>query len=312
MICLKRLLRPRRALAALLAVMLLSLSAPALASNFFIFPDSDRRELTREEVWQWQYEALGYAFNEMFARYGRPFEPGSKYDNYFHCQTWYREDPNYPKHPNGAPHDGNSPLSALEWRNEHLIKEVREEMRALGTTNPGGKPLPPYFDDRIATPLTGFEEVYLKPDQRLKVYDGPGAQYRRGAGGKAMASTNGRVYAAGWESGWLMLMYQLNDGGVRVGFASPKDFKDQLSVPQLQFARTHASVLLASTLVEDPVMTLRPLGQVPAGSPLLWLNRYSTPQNTWDYVELTLGGELVRGFLPAGVVNMGFYEDGGE
>ena len=177
----------KRVLAMALILALLPLAA--LASNFYIFPDSNRRHLTEAEVWEWQYEVLGYAFNELFARYGRPFISGFKYDVFFRCQTWYQVDPHYP---------GDGPvLSNLEWDNYVLIKDVRAQMRALGTTNPGGKPLPRVFDDRVQSPLPGFVETYFKPRQQLKVYDGPGTHYRRGANGKAVCSTNGRVYAAG-------------------------------------------------------------------------------------------------------------------
>ncbi|NLM85726.1 MAG: YARHG domain-containing protein [Clostridiales bacterium] len=71
----------RMVLAIILALALLPVLASA--SNFYLFPDSNKRLLTYEEVAAWQYDALGYAFNELFARYGRPFDPGSKYDNYF-------------------------------------------------------------------------------------------------------------------------------------------------------------------------------------------------------------------------------------
>ena len=280
------------ALVLLLSLMLSLLPLSALGANSYIFPDSNRRRLTRDEVWAWQYEARGYAFNELFARYGRPFIAGSKYDVYFRCQTWYKVDPAYP---------GDGPvLSNLEWDNYVLIKDVREEMRALGTTNPDGKPVPHVFDDRISSPLPGFEETYFKPDQRLNVYDGPGTQYRRGANGKAMCSTNGRIYAAGFENGWLMLLYEVNTGGVRVGFASSSDFRDALNLPVLQFSRASTSVLLPTQVTEDPVRALTPIASLGIGTPVTWLNRYYHRSMNWDYIEFTADGQLMRGFVPEG------------
>lgn len=285
-------------LAALFAALVfLLLPAVSLASNTYIFPESDSKRLTYDEVWAWQYDALGFAFNELFARYGRPFEPGGKYDNYFSCQVWYESDAAYPG-------DGKV-LSKLEWDNYTLIKQVRAEMRSRGTTNPKGKPLPKVFDDRVDSPLAGFREFTFKPNQSLKVYDGPGTQYRRGANGKAAASTNGRVYAAGWEDGWLMVMYQLNRGGIRVGFASPDDFTDKVNVPFLVFDRYETVTLKQAKLTEDPLMTLNTIGLLPEGSRLTWLTRYYTDGGAWDYVETTLGGRLCRGFLPYGIVDLG-------
>ena len=290
----------RKAIVILLLALLVMLTPlMAAASNFFVFPDSDRRLLTKEEIWEWQYDALGYAFNEIFARNGRPFERGGKYDLYFRSQTWYKVDPNYPAVGEIA--------NSIEWQNEHLIKVVRDEMRALGTKNPDGKAIPIPFDDKIYNLLSGFQEQYFKQNQKLKVFDGPGQHYQRGANGKAAVSTNGRVYAAGWESGWLMVMYQVNSGGVRVGFVSPTEFKDKLDhLPQLQFAQTPARTTRQSQLTEDPVMALTPIASLPAGTPLMWLSRFYSANAAWDYVELTYQGQLMRGFLQEGIVDTGY------
>ena len=145
----------------LLALMLLLTPLLAAASNFFVFPDSNRRLLTRDEIWQWQYDALGYAFNEIFARNGRPFERGGKYDLYFRSQTWYKVDPNYPAVGEIA--------NSIEWKNENLIKQVRDEMRAMGTKNLEGKAIPIPYDDKIYNLLSGFQEQYFKHDQKMKV-----------------------------------------------------------------------------------------------------------------------------------------------
>lgn len=108
----------RKKLASFLCATLLFASAlsAASASNFYLIADSDTRELTRDELWEWQYEALGYILNEIFARHGYHFIPGQKYDNYFRAQTWYRENEQY---------DSNQGIykrlmTDVEWRNERL------------------------------------------------------------------------------------------------------------------------------------------------------------------------------------------------
>jgi hypothetical protein len=291
--------KTRRIFALLLVLCLLPLGA--LASNFYIFPESNRRRLTREEVWSWQYDALGYAFNELFARYGRPFNPGEKYDAYFQCQTWYKVDPYYP---------GDGPvLSNIEWANYTLIKDARAQMRAQGTTNPSGKPLPKVKDDRVGSLLPGFTEVYMKPNQKLPVYDGPGTQFRRGANGKAMVSTNGRVYAAGWEDGSLMVMYEVNTGGVRVGFAPASSFSDKINLPVLNFSRVPAQVQTQGQVTEDPVRALTPIATLSPGTPVIWLNRYYHRDTNWDYVEFSQGAQLMRGFVPLGMLAPIFESD---
>lgn len=61
-----------------LAALLLSISIASAELNY-ILPDSNSRELTWDEVARWDYETLGYAFNEIFARHGYVFHPGEKY-----------------------------------------------------------------------------------------------------------------------------------------------------------------------------------------------------------------------------------------
>lgn len=104
----------RMLLSALLGMVLACIMPAALASglnNYFIIPDSDTRLLTEEELWGWQYEAVGYIYNEIFARHGRPFRAGEKYDVYFRSQAWYQVNSQYRY---GLPTALNRPTSV--WR----------------------------------------------------------------------------------------------------------------------------------------------------------------------------------------------------
>lgn len=102
-----------------LAALLLSIGIASAELNY-ILPDSNSRELTWDEVARWDYETLGYAFNEIFARHGYVFHPGEKYDNYFSCQPWYT--PNRDTNNQRAVYPY---LNTTEWANYELIKEVR-------------------------------------------------------------------------------------------------------------------------------------------------------------------------------------------
>ena len=290
----------------LLPLLILAMTLPlaAGASNFYIFPHSNSKLLTEEECWEWQLDVLGYAFNELFARYGRPFIKGGKYDVYFNCQTWYKVDPNYPG-------DGHAGLSDIEWDNYHTIRRVEKQMRDMNTTNPCGKPLPRVMDDRVFTPLTGFYEQYFQANQMMPVYDGPGTHYRRAANGKAAVSTNGRVYIAGWENGWLMLMYHPTDkSNVRVGFASSQSFSDQIYAPSLGFDYLHTTTTGQVQLMEDPIVTHTPISWLNEGTPVIWLSRFFTQNAGWEYVEVNINGQPARGFLPQGSVDLSNMESG--
>lgn len=285
----------KRIVTAMLVMLLAATAATASAANFYLIEDSDTRELTREELWTWQYDALGYVFNEIFARHGYHFETGGKYESYFKAQAWYHENEEYATNQEIYDHL----MNAVEWKNEHLCKEVRAEMRALGTKNEEGKGLPAvWYEPDIEGAFSSFQEIYLKRDKKLSVYSGPGTSYYRGANGKAMASTNGKVYACGWEDGWLMVMYWTNGGSVRVGFTPSKDVGEQVDLPMLRFAYASAEITARCTLTDDPVMTNQKLATLNAGTRVTFLSEFINSQR-WAYVETTVEGKPARGFIPA-------------
>ncbi|MGN0971178.1 MAG: YARHG domain-containing protein [Aristaeellaceae bacterium] len=282
-----------RRLCALLACLML-LVPSALSEHAYLIPDSNTRYLTEEELWAWDYESLGYILNEIFARHGYNFIPGQKYDNYFRCMPWYT--------PNADPDNQRacySQLTSLEWANEHLVKEVRARMRALGTRNEQGKSVWDYFSAGFDV-LQGFNYIAVQPNQRWPVYSAPDTAAWRGADGKALVSTTGFVYAAGWESGWLLVMYETNNGSVRVGYTRSGDMKQvpSASLPSLSFDYAAATVTRACSLTDDParcfdaIVSLRPGQQVTYLT--TFFNRYA-----WAYVETLAGGQRARGFIPA-------------
>ena len=288
----------KRLLAALLAALLLcgGLMAAASADRMYLIPDSNTRYLTEDELWQWDYESLGYIYNEIFARHGYVFTSGGKYDYYFSTMPWYK-----PGVKNGA-------YNKIEWANKDLIKKVREDMRAQGTTNPGGKSLWTEYDSGFNA-LQGFDYVQMKTNQKLAVYSAPGTDSWRGANGKASVSTNGAIMAAGQESGWLLMMYETNNGGVRVGYVNSGSVKGRVDgdawTRQLRFEYTKATVKETCTLTDDPIrqstsiLTLRP------GDTVTYLTTYFS-NSGWDYVEtVTDDGEKTRGFIPANMLDNG-------
>lgn len=278
-------------------LMLFAAVMPAQAANFYIIPDSNIRKLTREELWEWQYDALGFIFNEIFARHGYHFESGKKYDSYFKAQVWYAENTKYD---NQGIHK--NLMTDIDWYNERLCKEVREEMRALGTLNPAGKPLPTVsYEPPIYGAFSSFVDIPFAPNQKMSVYSGPGTQYHRAANGKASVSTNGHVYVGGWENGWLMVMYWTNDSNVRVGYVQSKEFTDKVNAPTLSFEYTSATTSRQCVLTDDPVATYQPLATLPQGTSITYLSEYVN-ENRWAYVEVRSGGVLMRGFLPTDAV----------
>lgn len=128
---------------ALLVLMLCIVASVAVAEyeNQYIIPDSGTRRLTEAELWSYDYDTLGYVLNEIFARHGYHFKQGGKYDVYFRATDWYRENTRYRTNQEIYEHE----ISNIEWANESLVKKVREDMRALHTTNPSGLSLEEVF-----------------------------------------------------------------------------------------------------------------------------------------------------------------------
>lgn len=286
----------KRGLALLLCCLMLPCAATAELA--YLIPDSDSRQLTEAELWEWDYESLGYILNEIFARHGYNFIPGEKYDYYFSCMPWYT--------PNENPDNQAacySQLSAVEWYNEHLVKEVRATMRATKNYNPGGKSVWDYFSTGFDT-LQGFDYVELRKNQQLAVYSAPGASSWRGANGKASVSTNGHVWAAGWESGWLLVMYETNSGSVRVGYVDSAKLKGNVPVNNiLTFEYKAATVTGRCVLTDDPARTNSAIVTLGEGASVTYLTTYFN-NNAWDYVETAVDGKVVRGFIPAGKLDV--------
>lgn len=282
----------RRVLALLLVLVLCpSFALSASARRQYIIPDSNTRYLTEGELWEWDYDSVGFIFNEIFARHGYNFEIGGRYDNYFRSRPWYtpNQNPNnsqacYPK------------MNEVEWANERLCKEVRADMRSLGTRNQNGKHYLDYIETEQFDVLSGFAYMQLQSGQKLPVYSAPDGASWRGANGKASVSTNGSVYVAGWESGWLLVMYQTNNNAVRVGYV--RDVKGRVNAPSLQFVYQSMTLGEAANLTDDPSTSYTTICQLRAGDTVTYLTGFQNRRD-WAYVQTTANGQTVRGFIPA-------------
>lgn len=281
-------------LLALTLALLLTLSS-ALADRLYVFPDSNTRYLTWEEVYEWDYESLGYAFNEIFARRGYVFEPGQKYEYYFSVQPWYT--------PNRDTNNARAVYpycTDVEWANYELIKEVRAYKKTWGDS---GRSIWDTFSTGFDT-LSGFEFIHLRSDQTLPVYSAPSSRSWRGANGKAEVSTNGAIYAAGWEGGWLLVMYETNNGSVRVGYVDANSIRGGVSMDTaLSFQYADATVQQRVSLTDDPARAYSTITTLGKGTHVTYLTSFFN-SSAWDYVETRVDGKTVRGFIPSGSLDL--------
>lgn len=288
--------------ALLMCMIFLVLCMPVMAGadSLYIIPDSNTRKLTRAEVWEYQYDTLLYAFNEIYARHGYKFETGSRCYNWFTQMPWYKanESESSDNH-----HESYSQCSSIENYNRDLIVDVRKEMREKKTTNPKGKGMPTPPAANINKPR-GFEFVTLKANQKLPVFSAPSTSAYRANNGKALVNTSGAVYALGYDGGWMLMLYEANYAGqYRVGYINTAKMKGQLpALGQLKWEWDKAQLTAGTNITDDPALTGRSLAFLPEGT---WVTYLSTMFNNtgWDYIETTINGQTARGFIPSGYLN---------
>ena len=286
---------------ALLLAMLASLPIFGVAESLWIIPDSNTRKLTREELWDYQYDTLKYAFNEIYARHGYKFETGSPCYMWFSQMPWYtpNESENSKNH-----HESYSQCSSIENYNVDLIKSVRKEMQAAHTLNPGGKGMPIPPDSSVDKPR-GFSYVSLKAGQKLPVYAAPSEAAYRANRGKALCNTNGAVYALGWDGSWMLMLYEANYAGqYRVGYINGAKLKGKApSLSALSWDLEPCKLVTSAVLTDDPAQTGNALTTLPAGTSVTYLTTMYN-RTAWDYIQTEIDGKTARGFVPHGSLDL--------
>ena len=136
------------------------------------------------------------------------------------------------------------------------------------------------------------------------IYTGPGEYYLRCANGKAVCNTDYAVDVGGYEKGtrWLMVRYETNNGGVRVGFIPPSythGYKDK-NIDDLSFIYVPVTAQQTLSVTDNPkdnsggvntaFTTLYP------GDNFMILGKYNYYGNWW-YVECEVNGQPARGFI---------------
>lgn len=279
------------------------LPASALGNDHLV-PDSSTRKMTRQECWNWTYEALGFVFHEILARHGFIFDPNGSYGWYFTAQSWYHSIASKNNQ------DVYASLSRLEWDNINLVKSVRAEMKSKGTTNPSGKKASQrsgYRPSSYTEPTlydNSFRQIRVNGNLKLAVYSAPNTFSWRGANGKAMCNTNGAVYAAGRVGAWVLIAYYLNhgtnQGGWRVGYVRYDELTGLMdAIPTLEFLNRTVMIQTRCQLTDDPLGIETPITTLRAGTDVTLLTPYDNGRGvSYAYIETVYNGQTVRGFVP--------------
>ena len=133
------------------------------------------------------------------------------------------------------------------------------------------------------------------------VYTAPSVDAYRCANGKATCDTNSKMDDAGFVSGWLLVRYETNNGGVRVGYIPPKYVKDFKSHMYPHFGYVPACADDTIYVTDNPMMHGTSFAVLNPGEDFHILSKYDYYKKTkgleWWYIECTVDGQLAYGFI---------------
>lgn len=142
------------------------------------------------------------------------------------------------------------------------------------------------------------------------VYTAPSEDAYRCSNGKASVSTDHAIDEAGFVNGWLLVRYETNNGGCRVGYIPPKYVRGfQSKMGTKHFDETVPATATDTIYVTDnPKMLGSAFATLEPGDMFLILAKY-TYIGDWWYIECMVEGRVARGFIDR---NSSYFELGGE
>lgn len=179
--------------------------------------------------------------------------------------------------------------ASFEAFNYRYFPKTAAEADAILTVAPV---IPKNQGDPIAMPRP--QEPALRTGEKYDVFSAPGRSSYRPANGKAVMSTNDWVQVFGEENGWVLVQYDITSGQMRFGYVDASVLPRGVQVPQLSWAEIPYTVVTATWLTDDPLNSCKTLMQLNSGDEVTCL----ATMGGWLYVETTLSGKTVRGFIP--------------
>lgn len=152
---------------------------------------------------------------------------------------------------------------------------------------------------RYYTISFGYDEG-IGHNDTWEVYTAPSLNAIRGANGKASCHTSEPVMTAGWDGAWLLVRYEKNNGGYRVGWVPNTTIGTRLKTyRQVDFAYWDVEVARNCVLTDDPLLESEALAYASAGETLTYLAHYQyRGGREYAYVRGELNGHPVCGFIP--------------
>ena len=132
------------------------------------------------------------------------------------------------------------------------------------------------------------------------VYTAPSLDAYRCANGKAVCDTNSKMDDAGFVNGWLLVRYETNNGGTRVGYIPPKYVKGYTSSMYPHFGYIPAVAEDTIYVTDNPMMHGTSFAVLSPGENFHILSKYNYYKKNgleWWYIECEVDGQLAYGFI---------------
>ena len=132
------------------------------------------------------------------------------------------------------------------------------------------------------------------------VYSAPSTDSYRLSNGRASCQTNAAMDDAGYVSGWLLVRYETNNGGTRVGYIPGKYVKNYKSSMSPHFDYIPAVADDTIYVTDDTYSHTNSFGRLEAGEQFYVLSKYNYYAKEgfdWWYIECTIDGQTARGFI---------------
>ena len=143
-------------------------------------------------------------------------------------------------------------------------------------------------------PALSFFMGSFTPGQKFPVYSAPSTRSWRGANGKAAITSGSEIYVAGTEGSWILILYELDSGVIRVGYIDSQKINGQYtSGNPLVFSHTEMALTKATEIFDDPIRQTTTIGKLKKGTKVTCLAEY----RGWIYVETKVSGKVTRGFI---------------
>ena len=152
------------------------------------------------------------------------------------------------------------------------------------------------------TEMLEFTPVTLSKGQTLPVYSAPSSAAWRSDNGTAVLTTNRSLWVAGFEGQWMLVLYTNENSQIRVGYINAFRLSGALPTANtLLFAPESVRLNRAVNLTSDPLGSSEVMLSLSAGSEVTLLCACNLG-SAWAYVETTVNGMPVRGFVPSSAV----------